>query len=85
MNLWATWCVPYRVEMPEIQELYERYGDRVRIVGVSLDSRGSEAQVRRFVEDIGVTFGILTIAVATETARQPHHMTCPPVRYHSLC
>ena len=59
VNLWATWCGPCRVEMPEIQELYERYGDLVRVVGVSLDSRGSEAQVRRFVEDIGVTFGIL--------------------------
>ena len=59
VNLWATWCGPCRVEMPEIQELYERYGDQVRVVGVSLDSRGSEAQVRSFIEDIGVTFGIL--------------------------
>ena len=59
VNLWATWCGPCRVEMPEIQELYERYGDRVRVVEVSLDSRGSEAQVRRFIEDIGVTFSIL--------------------------
>ena len=59
VNLWATWCAPCRVEMPEIQELYERYGDRVRVVGVSLDSRGSEAQVRRFIENLGVTFSIL--------------------------
>ena len=59
VNLWATWCGPCRVEMPEIQELYERYGDQVQVVGVSLDSRGSEAQVRRFIENLGVTFSIL--------------------------
>ena len=39
--------------------LYERYGDQARVVGVSPDSRGPEAQVRRFIEDIGVTFSIL--------------------------
>ena len=59
VNLWATWCGPCRIEMPEIQELYEQYGEQLQVVGVSLDSRGSEARVRSFVEDIGVTFRIL--------------------------
>jgi len=29
INFWATWCPPCVAEMPELQELYDTYGDRV--------------------------------------------------------
>lgn len=29
INFWATWCPPCIAEMPELQELYDTYGDRV--------------------------------------------------------
>jgi len=45
--------------MPGLQELHERYGDRVRVVGVSIDRPGSSAQIRGFLEDVGVGFEIL--------------------------
>lgn len=60
LNVWATWCPPCREEMPALQELHERFGPRgLRILGVSVDSRGSEPTVRRFVEEGGYTFTIL--------------------------
>jgi len=34
VNLWAQWCGPCRQELPHYQELHERAGDRVRVVGV---------------------------------------------------
>ena len=38
VNLWATWCVPCRAEIPALHELHERYGSRgLRVVGVSVD------------------------------------------------
>lgn len=35
LNLWATWCKPCLVEMPDIQALYDDYGDKVSFMLVS--------------------------------------------------
>ncbi|HSK17747.1 MAG TPA: TlpA disulfide reductase family protein [Longimicrobiales bacterium] len=60
LNVWATWCPPCREEMPALQALHEEFGPRgLRVVGVSVDSRGSEDTIRRFLEEGGYTFTIL--------------------------
>ena len=35
VNFWATWCPPCVAEMPELQSLYQKYGDRVAFVLVT--------------------------------------------------
>ncbi|MDA3941944.1 MAG: TlpA disulfide reductase family protein [Bacteroidetes bacterium] len=35
LNFWATWCPPCIAEMPDIQELYNKYGDRVAFLLVT--------------------------------------------------
>ncbi|WP_445383480.1 redoxin family protein [Robiginitalea sp. IMCC43444] len=32
LSYWATWCPPCLAELPSIQELYSRYGDRIEFV-----------------------------------------------------
>lgn len=60
LNLWATYCVPCRTEMPSIQALHDRYGKRgLKIVAVSVDSPGFEDAIRRFRDQYGLTFEIL--------------------------
>lgn len=60
LNIWATWCAPCREEMPALQALHEQLGPRgLRILGVSVDSRGSEPTIRRFIAEGGYTFTIL--------------------------
>jgi thiol-disulfide isomerase/thioredoxin len=40
VNVWATWCPPCAQEMPAFQEVHERLGDKVQIVGIDrTDSR----------------------------------------------
>jgi len=59
VNIWATWCVPCRVEMPAMERLYqvlEPYG--FRIAAVSIDEAGVEP-VKAFAAEMGVTFDIL--------------------------
>lgn len=54
MNLWATWCAPCRRELPLLQDASEDLGDRAQIIGVNTDGGG--ADVRRFLDDAGVTY-----------------------------
>lgn len=58
VNVWATWCAPCRVEMPALERLHRRFGDRLRVVGVSVDLGGVEP-VQRFVDDFDLTFTIV--------------------------
>lgn len=59
VNVWATWCVPCRAEMPAMQQLYEAYKDRgFRIAAVSIDE-GAVDDVRAFVRDLNLSFDIL--------------------------
>jgi cytochrome c biogenesis protein CcmG/thiol:disulfide interchange protein DsbE len=58
INFWATWCVPCRLEMPELQRLYESQRDTgLRVVGVNLGESASTAQ--QWVDDLGLTFDIV--------------------------
>lgn len=48
VNLWATWCVPCVVEMPDLQALARKVaGDGILVLPLSSDRGGAEA-VRRF-------------------------------------
>ena len=59
LNVWATWCLPCRAEMPSMQRLQQRFKDTdFRVVAVSVDEERS-AVVRAFAQELGLTFDIL--------------------------
>lgn len=54
LNIWATWCVPCREEMPTLDALQaELGGDDFHVLPLSIDRAGM-AVVRRFYEEIGI-------------------------------
>jgi cytochrome c biogenesis protein CcmG/thiol:disulfide interchange protein DsbE len=60
LNIWATWCLPCRTEMPSMQRLEEQLGPKgLRIVAVSIDDPGMEAKIQAFVDEYKLTFEIL--------------------------
>ena len=40
LNFWGTYCPPCIAEMPEIQSIYNDYGDKVRFILVSAEAPG---------------------------------------------
>jgi peroxiredoxin len=59
VNIWATWCVPCRTEMPSMQKAYEALKDQgFRIAAVSVDEESDDV-VNAFAESYGLTFDIL--------------------------
>jgi thiol-disulfide isomerase/thioredoxin len=42
VNLWATWCAPCVREMPSLDRLQARLGERIRVLAISEDRKGPE-------------------------------------------
>ncbi|RXZ82270.1 TlpA family protein disulfide reductase [Paenibacillaceae bacterium] len=58
LNFWASWCGPCELEAPDLQELYETFGDRIDLYGVNATSYDRERMAREFVDSFGLTFPI---------------------------
>ena len=55
VNLWATWCVPCRREMPALDSLQEKLkGPNFEVVAINIDTRDPE-KPRKFLEDAKLT------------------------------
>ena len=66
LNFWATWCPWCRTEMPDMEQVHRRYGDRILIYGV--DIQEPAATVSRYLDQHDITYDVLldhTGAVAT--------------------
>lgn len=60
LNIWATWCIPCRTEMPSLERLQQRLGPKgLRIVAVSIDDPGMEAKINLFADELKLSFEIL--------------------------
>jgi thiol-disulfide isomerase/thioredoxin len=54
LNLWATWCVPCREEMPALDRLQEKAGGKdFEVVAVNIDTARLDRR-QQFLRDIGV-------------------------------
>jgi thiol-disulfide isomerase/thioredoxin len=54
LNLWATWCVPCRLEMPALNALQTSAGsDKFEVAAVNVDT-GSDGKPKAFLSEIGV-------------------------------
>ncbi len=54
VNLWASWCVPCRTEMPILEAGFERFGNRVLFIGV--DHQDSRTAAQAFVAKAGARY-----------------------------
>jgi thiol-disulfide isomerase/thioredoxin len=55
LNLWATWCVPCRKEMPALDALQQRLGSPdFEVVAVNIDTRDPD-KPKTFLKELGIT------------------------------
>ena len=54
LNLWATWCVPCRKEMPALDALEGKLGGpNFQVVAISIDTRDPE-KARTWLKEVGI-------------------------------
>jgi cytochrome c biogenesis protein CcmG/thiol:disulfide interchange protein DsbE len=60
LNIWGTFCLPCRDEMPSIEKLHKAMAPQgLKVVAVSMDDPGFQDKIRAFVKEFGLTFQIL--------------------------
>jgi cytochrome c biogenesis protein CcmG/thiol:disulfide interchange protein DsbE len=54
VNVWASWCGPCRSEAPLLRQAHERYGDRIRFVGI--DVQDAQGPALDFLSEFEITY-----------------------------
>jgi thiol-disulfide isomerase/thioredoxin len=55
LNLWATWCVPCRKEMPALDALQAKLGsDTFEVVAINIDTRNLD-KPKTWLQEVGIT------------------------------
>jgi thiol-disulfide isomerase/thioredoxin len=58
IDFWATWCAPCEFQIPILNEIQERYGQRVAVLGIAVDAGGREV-VAPYAEEHGIAYRVL--------------------------
>lgn len=60
INFWTTWCGYCKQEMPDFNEVYKEYGDRVNFMMVDVNGGGNDnmEDARAYVEGEGFEFPV---------------------------
>ena len=56
INFWFPSCPPCSAELPDLQEAYHRYGDRIDFIGIQQLGLDTKAAGIAFLEERGITY-----------------------------
>ena len=56
--LFATWCGPCEKEFPEMDAVYQKYQDKMSMIGLDVDKMDSEESAKEYADSHGLSFPI---------------------------
>jgi thiol-disulfide isomerase/thioredoxin len=59
LNFWAGLCPPCRLEMPDLQAVYDEFGDQIVLLGLDVGpftSLGSREEGQALLRELGITY-----------------------------
>ena len=66
VDFWASWCGPCRAEIPKLQALKTKYGDKFDVLGVAVWDNPDDT--RKAIEQLQITWPVI---IGTEQLNQP--------------
>lgn len=77
VNVWATWCQYCIIEMPEIEEAYQRLPENANVISICTDAQEEEALAVSLAEQTGASFMILSGCEDFEKSVYPYLVGYP--------
>jgi peroxiredoxin len=56
---WATWCLNCRRELPRVEKLYEKLGDRIEFIGINVGINERIEKIKKYVKEKNLNFTII--------------------------
>ena len=81
LNVWATWCLPCREEMPLLNRLQAKFDPaNFRVVPLSIDRRGIPA-VKKFYADLALK----SLGIYVDQSGAAQYQLGPSLGFPALC
>jgi peroxiredoxin len=81
INLWASWCPPCKLEMPDIEAAYEKYqAQNLVVLGINVTTQDNLDDVKAFIEEYNLTFPIL-LDESGEVSEELFHLRGLPTSF----
>jgi cytochrome c biogenesis protein CcmG, thiol:disulfide interchange protein DsbE len=78
ISFWASWCIPCKTELPELQKASTRYSNKQLII-LAVNAGEPESIVRAFISDFNISFPVLLDQDKTITSQ--YHVSPLPITF----
>ncbi|PID28675.1 MAG: hypothetical protein CSB55_03865 [Candidatus Cloacimonadota bacterium] len=76
LDFWATWCVPCKKEMVHLDKIQKKYGDKIKVLCVSIDKPRHKSKAISYVKSKRYKF--MTLLDPDQKVKRLYNVDNPP-------